>query len=130
MRFSMPAHPCELEIPDDWLAGLPLDRRPVSNSAYRTTEPAHLIPLTCVQPPRRNLPVSKDWRGFDRIRFRRVLERMVFGHALDPVLVREVPPLDFCTQLYPYVVADGYHRFFASIVVGFDHLPGKVPAMT
>ncbi|MEN3227283.1 hypothetical protein PUR21_06425 [Methylorubrum rhodesianum] len=41
--------------------------------------------------------------------------------------LREVPPLEWSNQLYTYVTADGYHRFFASIAAGFDHLPGDLP---
>ncbi|WP_411904192.1 hypothetical protein [Methylorubrum thiocyanatum] len=126
MRFLMPAHPCEFEIPDEWLAGLPIDRQPALGAAYRPTKPALFVPLAAIQPPRRNLATPKDWHGFDRIRFRRVLKRMAFGHDLDPVPLREVPPMEWCNQLYPYVVANGYHRFFASIVAGFDHLPGEI----
>jgi hypothetical protein len=74
VRFPVPAYPSEFEIPDEWLAGLPLDRRPFPGTAYRATGRPVLVPLATVQPPRRNLTVTRDWLGFDRVRFRRVLE--------------------------------------------------------
>ncbi|MCJ2031258.1 hypothetical protein MKK50_17980 [Methylobacterium sp. J-043] len=51
---------------------------------------------------------------------------MVAGDEIDPVILLPVTPLDGCPQLYPFVVYDGLHRFYASIVAGFDHLPVDV----
>lgn len=125
MRFAMPHYPCEFVIPDDWLEGLPL-RAALPGRGYQPAGTATLVPLADIQPPRRNHTAPLDWQGMARDRFVRVLERMVVGDELDPVPLLPVTPMDGCQQLYPFVVYDGLHRFYASIVAGFDHLTADI----
>lgn len=81
MRFLMPLHPLELEIPNEWLVGIAHSRSERRGVAYRTPASATPIPLAGIEPPRPNLHVAYDWRGFDRERFLYVLTRMTAGLA-------------------------------------------------
>ncbi|MCJ2005633.1 hypothetical protein [Methylobacterium sp. J-092] len=126
MRFVMPHYPCDFEIPDDWLGAISSRTPPPAGAGYHPSAPATLVPLADIQPPRRDRAFPLEWHGMERHRFVRVLEWMVGGNGIEPVPLLAVPPLDGCNQLYPFVVYDGLHRFYASIVAGFDHLPAEI----
>lgn len=118
----MPNFPCEVEIPDEWCEGVRFaPRRP--GETYLTPEPALAVPLVLIQRPHRTVAVPHDWRGFDRARFRHVLERMARGLEIDALRMIEVPRREFPPQPYPYLIENGFHRFYAATVLGFDHLP-------
>jgi hypothetical protein len=76
-----------------------------------------------IQPPHRALAVPHDWRGFSRDRFLHVLARMASGQEIDALHMIDVPQREFPPQPYPFLVYDGFHRFYAAVVLGFDHLP-------
>jgi hypothetical protein len=126
MHFSMPHLPTEFEIPDEWLleAGM-VDFIP-SDSAYRSTAGAILIPLTAIEPVPRFVTHPKDWRGFDRARLVRLLRGFVAGDEIEPVPLCRLPVLEFPSSPYRYRVVNGLHRFYGSIAAGFVHLPASI----
>ena len=122
----MPNHPTDFEIPDAWLSGVPLGGKRAEGRAYRSARDATSIALQVIEPPRRNPWVPLDWRGFSRERFLAVLVRMLDDLEVDPVPAFSIPAPEHPPYPYGYRVADGYHRFYASIVAGFTHLPCRV----
>lgn len=126
MRFAMPNHPFDFEIPDDWLVGLDLGIVRVEGSAYRAGGEATPVPLHVIEPPRRNPWVPLDWRGFSRERFLAVLVRMLNDQELDPVPTFSIPLPERPPYPYAYRVTDGYHRFFASLAAGYTQLPCRI----
>lgn len=122
MRYAMPNFPLELEIPDDWLAEAGAVAFVPATRAYRSSFGTVLVPFTNIEPPYRALNVAKDWRGFDRTRFVSVLKGIVMSAEIEPVPLLELPVLEFGPATYRYRVRNGFHRFYASIVAGFDCL--------
>jgi len=121
MRFPMPNYPCEFEIPDAWLVEAGMDGFIPTTPSYRSRAAAVGVPLREVEPPYR-VP-EKDWRGFDRWRLISILKGISTGAEIEPVPVVTLPCTDFPAAPYRYRVRDGYHRFYASIVAGFEQLP-------
>ena len=128
MRFAMPNHPCDFEIPDDWVTEAGLVSFTPTARAYHSTVVAVLVPLVDIEPPFRTATVLKDWRGFDRSRIVGVLKGIAADSEIPPVPLRELPePAEWYDHRpYRYRVRDGYHRFYASIIAGFECLPGTV----
>lgn len=123
MRFPMPHFPCEFEIPDDWLSEASALSFAASRPAYRARASAEVIALTQVEPPPRLVGYPLSWRGFDRARFISVLAGMVSDTEIEPVPVVEMPYVDLGSSPYEFRVRDGVHRFYASVAMGYSHLP-------
>ncbi len=123
MRYPMPNFPCYFEIPDDWLAETGLVGFTPSSEAYRSTAGAMLIPLRHIEPPFRSPGCPKDFRGFDRARLLSVLNGIAAGAEIEPVPLLILPRPDYSLAPFPYRVLDGFHRFYASIVAGFECVP-------
>jgi hypothetical protein len=124
MRCPMPNYPCEFEIPDSWLAEAGMIGFICSAPAYRSTAGAELVRLAEIEPPSRVTAVQKDWRGFDRSRMISVLRGIVEGAQIEPVpLFKPERMSEFVPHPYNYLVRDGFHRFYASIVARFEYLP-------
>ena len=126
MRFPMPHFPCELEIPDDWLAEAGVTGFTPTTRAYRSSLDAILVPLTDVEAPYRVFSVTKDWHGFDRSRFVSVLKGIVTAAEIEPVPLLELPVYEFGPNTYRYRVRNGFHRFYASIVARFECLAAVI----
>jgi len=59
-----------------------------------------------------------------------VLKGIMAGDEMDPVPVIQLPEPDPLVQLpYRYCVRDGYHRFYASMVAGFECLPTSIETL-
>ena len=126
MRYSMPNYPCEFEIPDAWLTEAGMDGFAPSTSAYQSSAAAMLVPLKTIFPPPRFPTAPKDWHGFERARLVPVLKGIATGADMEPVPLLELPPHDIWPAPYRYRVRDGFHRFYASIVAGFEALPAVI----
>ncbi|MDP8997956.1 MAG: hypothetical protein M3O03_13305 [Pseudomonadota bacterium] len=90
MRFNMPHHPLDFEIPDAWWEEAGMNNFQRTGSHYRTQElgdKLKLIPLTPLEPPTRLNTHAKDWRGFDKARLISVLSGFVGNHQIEPVEV-------------------------------------------
>ena len=130
MRFLMPNHPCDFEIPDDWWEEAGMNGFEPSANAYQSLSGAKLVALHDIEPPYRKKTVQKDWRGFDRARLISVLKGIATGATIDPVPLQSLPLGEALLVPAPYGfrVHDGYHRFYASIAAGFSMLPGAIPS--
>jgi hypothetical protein len=132
MRYPMPNYPCEFEIPDAWLGEAGMDGFTRAGPAYHSTPDASLVHLREIEPPYRKPSAEKDWRGFDQIRFVSLLKGLVIGAEIEPVPLLELPAGTFVVPTfvlkgpYSYQVRNGFHRFYASIVAGFECLPAVV----
>jgi hypothetical protein len=127
LRFSMPNFPCELELPDEWLTEAGLNGFMPTTLAYHSTSDAVLVPLREIEPPFRTPECSKDWRGFDRRRLLAALKGIVAKTEIEPVpLVKLSPRSQLVPAPYGYRVRDGFHRFYASVIAGFECLPATV----
>jgi len=119
----MPHLPCEFEIPDDWLVEAGALGFSPKRAAYRSVLSAAAAPLTEVEPPPRLVGYPLSWRGLDRTRFVRILNGMVTDAEIEPVPVVEMPFVDLVPSPYRLRVANGVHRFYASVAMGYSHLP-------
>jgi hypothetical protein len=126
MRYAMPNFPGEFEIPDDWLTEAGTVGFVPSARTYCSFSDAILVPLTDIEPPYRVVRVAKDWRGFDRARFISVLKGIVTAAEIEPVPLLELPVYEFGPNTYRYRVRNGFHRFYALIVAGFECLAAVV----
>ena len=128
MRYPMPNHPCDFEIPDDWLREADILNFLPTSPAYHSEPDVVLVPLLDIEPPYRRHTVGKDWRGFDRGRLVSVLKGVATGAKIEPVPLRKLPePIDWYDfQPYAYRVRDGFHRFYASIAAGFRCIPANI----
>lgn len=126
MRYAMPHYPCEFEIPDDWLAEAGAAGFVPATRAYRSSADAVFVPLTDIEPPYRIVRVAKDWRGFDRPRLVSVLRGIIESAEIEPVPLLELPVQEFGPTTYRFRVRNGFHRFYASIVVGFEFLAAVI----
>jgi hypothetical protein len=126
MRYAMPHFPCEFDIPDDWLVEAGMTGFAPTTIAYRSSSNAHPIPLVAIEPPSRVLTVPKDGCGFERARLVSVLKGIVTAAEIEPVPLLELPVYEFGPNTYRYRVRDGFHRFYASIVAGFEYLAAVI----
>jgi hypothetical protein len=69
---------------------------------------------------------TKDWHGFERARLVSVLKGIATGADMEPVPLLELPQHDIWPVPYQYRVRDGFHRFYASIVAGFESVPAVI----
>src|SRR5690348_6388059 len=105
MRFNLPGHPCDFEIPDEWwiAAGMP-GFKPLS-AAYRASHgpwrPTITVPLNDLERPLRS--PAKPF--FDRDRMVKILTGFATGQDIPPIKV--IPR----QGLFQYRVANGVHRF-------------------
>jgi hypothetical protein len=127
MRYQMPNYPCEFEIPDAWVTEAGMDGFSPTAQAYRSTLNAVLVPLREIEPPYRTPWTPKDARGFERARLVAVLNGIATGSEIEPVPLLKLPSSELLSRApYGYRVLDGFHRFYASIVAGFECLPGMI----
>jgi hypothetical protein len=123
MRFPMPHFPCEFEIPDAWLSEAGAAGFTPTRSAFRSGPSAMDVLLTAVEPPPRLIGYPLSWRGLDRVRFVRVLKGIVEDVEIEAVPVLPMPFVDLGPSPYEFRIRDGVHRFYASVAMGFSHLP-------
>lgn len=121
MRFHTPDTTRAFDIPDEWWAFAEMDAfspspgsfYPYSSSGEGDTQ---VVPLLGIEPPSRNEGVSP---------FRK--------YKLVPVLLAfsspecALPPVEVSclhnSGTYQYRVVNGYHRYYASVAVGYTSIP-------
>lgn len=129
-------------IPDEWWAEAgaieftPTDRSYLSTIDTREYEV--LVALPEIAPLLRNSGITRDCNGFRRQGgvdgghggMIDVLRAMVNAIPLPPVEVRRIRGTSY--EAFGYVLADGFHRFYASYALGYPHIPCliKPDAMT
>ncbi|HXQ51990.1 MAG TPA: hypothetical protein VN802_12915 [Stellaceae bacterium] len=128
----MPNFPCEFEIPDAWLGEAGIAGFTRTETAYRSSQDAVLVPLREIEPPYRKPALARDWRGFERARLISILKGIIAGAEIEPVPLLELPAGSFVVPTfvrpgpYDYQVRNGFHRFYASIAAGFEYLPAVI----
>jgi len=120
-------------VPASWGIRERLNRKPVfRTSAYLTFEPSSSeiqiptgwvledVPLKMIEKPQRHSNVGQRW-NLDPERLLSVLDAMLEGVVLPPVRAEDS---DGCG---PLRVANGFHRYFASLALGYLELPMLCP---
>lgn len=116
MRFHIPH---EFEIPDEWWIASGIANFKVNVEGYRSTSPSPvMIRIEAIRPPRRNPGVI--W--FERERMEAILKGFVNGDYLPPIEVNETPD----DKEFRYRVQNGFHRYHASVAVGFRMIPIEI----
>jgi len=122
MHFHHPAENIEFEIPDSWWYAAGAHNFTPSISAFAASSDANwptvLVPLAEVSAPRRDPGIT----GLNEERTISILRAFVTGIVLPP-LEGHRPPSSAPNML---AVRDGFHRYFASIAVGFTMLPVSI----
>ena len=115
IRFSLP-NGAEFSFPVEWWneAGVPAFER---QSRYYLWDavPELFVRIDAIEPP------PMDYEALDRVRMVKVLQAIVSRTALTPVEVEELSLGD-----YHYRLHHGAHRYFASVAVGFTHIPARL----
>jgi hypothetical protein len=121
MKFITPRGDVPFCIPDDWWAFAeiadfcPLDECYIPVHA----DDAELIPLADIEPFQRLVGVG----GFRKYKIVPVLFGM---QSPEPVL----PPIQLQHSgkgaAYPYQLHNGFHRYYASIAVGYSRIPALI----
>lgn len=122
MRFQTPLRDRSFEIPDEWWLFAEMDGFFDIGSGYYPYDPTraeaevHVVELLEIEPPERNPGVE-----------------LLRKHKLVPVLFAlqspdgELPPVEIniipSGGRYRFKVYNGYHRYYASVAVGYRYLP-------
>jgi len=118
--FTIPQSNTKFDIPDEWWTFVEMSSFTPGGGGFYLPPPKadfNAIPITDVEPPMRDDGI---------IRFKKYkLVPVLFAFrspdcALPPV---QVIPAIGC---YRYKVTNGYHRFYASVAVGFKKIPVAV----
>ena len=91
---------------------------------YRSSPQCWLVRLDCIEPPSMEQRQHLGPGGFCRTRMVTVL-RGFASQSLPPIELDEVP--SDCE--YAYQLRHGAHRFYASVAVGFSHVPAAVVSL-
>lgn len=103
------------EVPDEWLREAGAEGFVPAGPAYASAPEPHLIAaIDTVEPPRRTPGVL----GLHRGQMVSVLRGLVLGEGVPPVPVEMLTAGPYC-----YMLRDGFHRYHASIALGYTHLP-------
>lgn len=118
MKFTVPCGDAEFEIPDEWWTFCEAERGscPAAYYPYRPeVENVQIVGLEQIEPPQRSAGVE-----------------LFKKYKLVPVLLAfrspecSLPPVEVVAlwqSTYNYRVINGCHRYYASVSVGFTHLP-------
>jgi hypothetical protein len=120
MRFETPAGQVAFEIPDDWWSFTEMDNFSLEGHRFYAY-PLHaqgvdVVPLSDIEPPMRNSGVPP----FKKYKMVPILFALSSPEcALPPV---EVDALA-APAAHRFRVHNGYHRYYASVAVGYPLLP-------
>lgn len=106
-----------MEIPDEWFLFSEMDTFSPAGTFYPyfPMDGVIVVPISELEPPKRNAGVA----SFEKLRLVPIL--MAFASKGGTV-----PPIDVIASTngshYKYRVANGYHRYFASIAAGYSDI--------
>jgi hypothetical protein len=118
MLFEVPSTGRSFEIPDEWwdFCDMRLFKPQSDYFPYdRNAEPVEVLDLRKVEPPRRDAGMTP---------FKK--------YKLVPVLLAftspecALPPIHAVKTGVGYAVRNGFHRFYASVAVGYQSIPAVV----
>jgi hypothetical protein len=107
-----------MEIPPAWLVDAGVQDYVPNRPSYRCTAPHVLIATAHIERVVRTRPL--DANGFCRDRMIRILA----GIRDDDDIIPPVPLWEIGAGRYR--LRDGTHRFYASLALGFSHLPSEM----
>jgi hypothetical protein len=115
ISFRLP-NGSEFSFPIEWWheAGMPAFERQSPYYLWGAV-PELFVRLDAIEPP------PLDYEELDRVRMVNLLQAIVSRTALPPVQVEELSLGD-----YHYRLHHGAHRFYASVAVGFTHIPARL----
>jgi hypothetical protein len=109
-------------IPPEWLAEAEVENLDVGQREnFRCDEPHVCIALADIEVPMRNPGVTLDANGFRHDRMLRILVGVRDNHSIPPICVEQAGP-----GHRPYRVRCGFHRYHASLTLGFSHVPAEI----
>jgi hypothetical protein len=117
VRFTRPAGGT-FEIPDEWWRFADMNTFSLDGARCFPVDPARvddLVPVVDIEPPERDPGVAP----FKKAKMVPILMAFVSSNALPPI---EVCRLGVAAP-YRYRLYDGYHRFYASVAVGYPMVP-------
>jgi len=121
MQFTTPRGDVTFEIPDHWweFAELPTFERASDSYLPKHGDGVDIVPLVDIRPFRRDVATG----GFRKYKIMPIL----FGlKSAEPTL----PPVHLfrsdASDEYPFQLQNGFHRFYASIAVGYSSVPAFV----
>lgn len=118
MNFAVPGSTVRFAIPDDWWDFCEMPHFRPTSEFYpytRACTTAVAVPIGEIEPPRRD-PGIPPFRKYKLVPV--LLAFQSPQCALPPVPVQPVS-----SSPYRYRPIDGYHRFYASVAVGYPKLP-------
>jgi hypothetical protein len=120
MRFETPAGQVAFEIADDWWFYAEMDNFSAKRGRYYAYPPhaqgVDVVPLSDVEPPMRNSGVPP----FKKYKMVPILFALSSPEcALPPVEVGALA----VRAAHRFKVHNGYHRYYASVAVGYPLLP-------
>ncbi len=122
----MPHPPLGFEIPDEWWLAAGMDRFRPAAPHFTPGEqpegrPVEVVPLDRLRPLVRSPGFTMDASGFRRTGMVSVLQAIRDGAAIEPVHAFEIEGGDDAG--YHHGLYHGCHRFYASVAVGYTHIP-------
>jgi hypothetical protein len=109
----------EYSVPTEWITEAGLNNFRASSSAYRCDAPHILIAIAEIVPIKRIRPLDRN--GFNRDRTMAVLRGICEVSSMPPI-----PVWRTLEGPWSFEIRDGYHRLYASIAVGFSHIPAEI----
>jgi hypothetical protein len=121
VKFRVPINDVEFEIPDEWLKDAGLESFRPTSDHYVTNMLActATVAIEEVEPPLRK---EGEFWFRNRESVVNVLSKIVAGEGLAPIEVWSKEK----KKSKRYIVRDGFHRYYASIVAGFPKIPISV----
>lgn len=115
--------PQSMIIPDKWKAeaGVQNFRAPPSQRGFRCDGRQELIALADIEVPLRRSGYPLDANGFNHDRMVRLLTGIRDNVSLPAICIEKGDPGQ---RLYR--VRCGVHRYHASLVLGFSHVPAEI----
>ena len=111
-----------MQIPLEWLVEACVrDFQTRKRRNFRCDEEHVCIALADIEVPMRNPGFALDANGFRRDRMLRILVGIRDGHSIPPICIEQADP-----GQRPYRVRCGVHRYHASLMLGFSHVPAVI----
>lgn len=123
MRFLTPRGECAFNIPDEWwefvvLNDLPFNHPHFFNYDGDSFPNAEIIALAHIEPPRRS-PGDEEFKKYKLVPV--MLAFWSPEHLLAPINVKRSSH-----PHYKYQLTRGFHRYYASVAIGYSMIPAMV----
>ena len=111
----------DFEIADAWLeeAGVIDFDNTQADAGFTSDESATTVAMSDIDTPKRNPGIEL----FKHDRLVRILQGIKLGDKIPPV---EICYADDKDSEYTYVLKNGFHRFYASVALGFVVIPAVI----